>query len=579
VHASKLFKRLISLDEALNILLSNIKEIQDSEEVDLLNAGDRILAEDIYSPIDVPPFDRAEMDGYAVRAEDTFGASENNPVKLKLIGYVRIGESARIRINEKQAVAIDTGAMIPSGANAVVPLEFTEKEGDCIFVYKSVFPGENVQFAGSDIEKGELVLMKGEILDFQALGLLASIGIKRVRVKRKPRIALFVTGNELIEPGEELSKGKIYDVNTYTVSCLIRKHGGEVVFCKKLPDSLECIQEALEKALGTADLIICTGGSSVGYSDLLRDAIKSFPDSAILVHGIQVKPGKPVLIGKIQDKIILGLPGHPTSAVIATRNLLIPSLKKMLGAIHYEEKITGILLRSVYGTRGRRTFKTAILKKEKGRSILIPLPARSSSVLTFGRANVIFSIGELQEKIEENSEIEASYFTRKWADIIIAGSWDKKFETVIKALWKRGIRAYFIKTGNSIAKTMLKTGEADIVSISCLPEDEINCEVKIRRKIVCTKAREKIQTVAARRDSALIKIARKYASKILPVGTDSAALNAVMNGRADVAIIPKYVAEQHNVDYEEIGEEILCCVGKDRKHTKQVITELKRIVT
>ncbi len=323
------FKRLISAEDALKILLEHAKPIEDIEEVDILAALGRVLAEDMLAPIDIPPFDRAAEDGYAVRAEDTFGASRVHPKKLKIIGKILAGETPNIKVEPNTAVEIATGAVLPEGANAVVRVEDTEldENGEFVIIYTAVHPGFDVSKRGEDIKKGQILLKRGTLLKPAQIGALAAVGINRVKVFRRPRIAIIPTGDELIEPGKDLQPGKIYDVNTYTLSAIAIENGALPVMVERIPDDLEDLRNALDRALDIADLIVFSGGSSVGVRDFLIDIFEERGE--ILFHGVKIKPGKPTLAAIINEKLVLGFPGYPTSCLSNAYYFLVPLIRKL----------------------------------------------------------------------------------------------------------------------------------------------------------------------------------------------------------------------------------------------------------
>jgi len=323
------FKRLIPAKDALKILLEHARPIEDIEEVDILAAVGRVLAEDVIAPIDIPPFDRAAEDGYAVRAEDTFGASRIHPKKLKIIGRVLAGESPNVKVEPNTAVEIATGAVLPEGANAVVRVEDTEldENGEFVIIYAAVHPGFDVSKRGEDIKKGQILLKRGTLLKPAQIGALAAVGLNRVKVFRKPRIAIVPTGDELVEPGKKLQPGKIYDVNTYTLSAIAIENGAIPVMVERIPDDLEDLRKALERALEVADLIVFSGGSSVGVRDFLINIFEE--KGKVLFHGVKIKPGKPTLAAIINDKLVLGFPGYPTSCLSNAYYFLVPLIRKL----------------------------------------------------------------------------------------------------------------------------------------------------------------------------------------------------------------------------------------------------------
>ncbi len=355
----KPFTNLIPFEEAREIVLENITPIGRMEEISIEDALHRVLAEDVFSPLSIPPFPRAAEDGYAVIAEDTYGASQYSPKKLKITGEINTGEYKEIEIKSGECVKIATGAMLPKNADAVVRVEDTEEDGDSVRIYRPVHPGFDVAPVGEDIKEGEILLLQGEYLTPPKIGALAAVGISRLKVYAKPKIAVLPTGDELIRPGESLKPGKIYDVNTYTIASVIKDNGGEPVIFPYVMDTKEDIENKLIEAL-KCDMVVFSGGSSVGDRDLLIEVVSKYAD--ILFHGVQIKPGKPTWCAK-GDKIIFGMPGFPTSCLSDSYQFLVPALRKLARLPPVEEKIVRAkMARRITSTLGRMQFFTVRLE-------------------------------------------------------------------------------------------------------------------------------------------------------------------------------------------------------------------------
>ena len=356
----KPFTNLIPFEKAKKIMLENVKKVEDWEEIKIEDSLGRVLAEDIISPIDVPPFDRAAEDGYAVIAEDTYGAGRYEPRKFKIVGKINTGEFKDIEIKRGEALEIATGAVLPKNANAVVRVEDTEKDGNMLSVYKPVHPGFDVAPRGEDIKKGEKILKRGDILNPAKIGAIASMGIPKIRVFRKPRVAILPTGDELIKIGEKLTEGKIYDVNSYTLYTIVKKNGGIPVLYPYVRDEMEDIEKKLNESL-KYDMVVFSGGSSVGDRDLLINAVSKYGN--ILFHGVQIKPGKPTWCATISGKIVFGMPGFPTSCLSDAEQFLVPAIRKMAHLPMIERKIVrGKMARRITSTLGRTQFFTVRLK-------------------------------------------------------------------------------------------------------------------------------------------------------------------------------------------------------------------------
>jgi molybdenum cofactor synthesis domain-containing protein len=330
------FSKLTSLEAAIDILFSKIK-INSSEEVEIGNVLNRILALDVISKIDIPPFDRSAMDGYAIKAEDSFGASPKNPKKIRLIGKIEIGETAKLKINKNEAIRISTGAPIPEGSDAVIKIEDTEIENDIINLYTSLVPGKNVSKKGEDFKSGIKVLSKGIELKAEHIALLTSLGYEKISVHIKPEISIFSSGDELIEPGEALKPGKIYNSNTSMISALVKLYGGRVLKGESVRDDKESIRIRLIDSSKDSQIIIFTGGTSVGTKDYLPEIMSE--SGTILTHGVAQRPGAPVLIGYLSDTLVFCLPGTPVAAYVSFLKIVGPAIRKMLGSTIIDPRV------------------------------------------------------------------------------------------------------------------------------------------------------------------------------------------------------------------------------------------------
>jgi len=320
------FKILISREKALEIILNTVKPIGRTEEVPIEKAGGRVIAEEIKAIRDVPPFDRAAMDGYAVKAEDTFKASQFNPVKLKIVGVLHAGESTGKPIKNGECIRIATGCPIPPGADAVVMMEFAEEKDDFVLVFRGVYPGANIAVKGEDIKRGEIILRRGDFLTPAKIGVLASLGHRDVLVYQKPRVAVIPTGSEICDLGSPLREGQVYDVNSYTLTSVLLENGASVTKAPIVPDVIDELRSAATRYLDH-DFIVFSGGSSVGEKDMLVRVVEDL--GVLLFHGIQIKPGKPTLFGLVEGTPIFGMPGYPTSCLSNAYIFLVPAVRKI----------------------------------------------------------------------------------------------------------------------------------------------------------------------------------------------------------------------------------------------------------
>lgn len=388
------FKRLTPYREALKLLLDDLSEIKETEELHLSEALGRVLAEDVVSPIDNPPFDRSAVDGYALRAEDTFQAREYSPVGLKVIDEITAGEESRAKVEPGTAVKLMTGAKMPEGANAVLMQEMAEREGDIIRVLRPVAPGQNVAFAGEDVKKGEVVLNKGQVLRPQDLALLKSLGFKTIKVKRKPRVGIIITGDELIEEFDEeaLKGGKILESNSVMLTGLVRQYFGEPVFYGVIPDDEKAVGEAIEKAKAENDLVLVTGGSAFGDRDFAHRFVK------LLFHGTTIKPGRPIGYG---ERVFI-MSGYPAAVFTQFHLYVKHALAKRVGARNYEVRVRARLTERVSSQLGRYEFVKVWYENGEAR----PIKKKGSGIISsLVESNGYIEIPEDSEGYLEGEEV------------------------------------------------------------------------------------------------------------------------------------------------------------------------------
>jgi molybdopterin molybdotransferase len=325
--AMRPFAGTLPLAEAQTIIDQAIVPIERTQRVRVQDANGRVLARDVTADADVPPFSRAAMDGYAVRAADTAGTSRQSPVRLRCIEQTFTGEVAVRSVGPGQCIEVATGAPLPPGADAVVMVEETQSaDGNVVDVFTPVQPNQNIGRQGADIGRGQTVLRAGAFLNPSRAGALAALGLTHIEVYAKPRVAILSTGDEIVEPGSPLGPGQIYDINRVTLSSVVADHGGIPVPHRTAVDRIEQLAISVDNCLAE-DLLVFSGGSSVGRRDLIIDVIQS--KGEVLFHGIAVKPGKPTAFGRIGSKLVFGMPGYPTSCLSNAYILLAPALRRI----------------------------------------------------------------------------------------------------------------------------------------------------------------------------------------------------------------------------------------------------------
>jgi molybdopterin molybdotransferase len=334
------FLTLLPPDDARTLLLSHLPQPKiDPESIAVISSLGRFTASDIFAPHPLPDFPRTTVDGYAVRARDTFGASDSLPAYLTLIGEVPMGDSPAFEIGAGQCALIHTGGMPPKGADAVVMLEYTQHIVGAgsprpeIEIFKSVADGENLIRIGEDVAQGQLVIPKGTLIRPAEIGGLMALGIPSIQASRKPRVGLLSTGDEVIDPSQTPRYGQVRDINSYTLGALVEKSGGEAIRYGIFSDSFRVLKDAAAQALSECDVIIITAGSSASTRDMTAEVIRTLGEPGVLVHGINTRPGKPTILGVCNRKAVIGLPGNPVSALVNGYLFVVPVIEKLLGAL------------------------------------------------------------------------------------------------------------------------------------------------------------------------------------------------------------------------------------------------------
>jgi molybdopterin molybdotransferase len=400
----KPIKDTIPLDEARQLIADACTPIERTERVRLVDANGRVAAANVTSTRDVPPFSRAGMDGYAVRAEDTFGANRYEPKTLRVIEKVYTGQVPTKTIEAGDAVEIATGAPMPAGADAVVMVEETEKAGDDVRVLTPVYPRQNVGRQGADIAVGQTVIAPGEVLNPSRIGALAALGVAEVEVFAKPTVAILSTGNEIADPGEELQPGQIYDINKFTLSTIIAEHGGVPMPFATAQDTIEALEAAID-ACSTCDVLVFSGGSSVGERDLILDVIGR--KGEIVFHGIAVKPGKPTVFGTINGKPMFGMPGYPTSCLSNAYMLLVPALREMARLKPRHLPTVSLPLgQRIVSTTGRHQFYTVRIVDGQA----MPAFKASGDITSMSQADGYIEIPAQTDIVEKGETVEVKLF-------------------------------------------------------------------------------------------------------------------------------------------------------------------------
>lgn len=482
------FRRLLDVEEVISVIQKHYSYEPRIEEVQVEVAIDRIVAEDVTCRIDIPPFRRATMDGYAVRSEDIYGVDEEDPARLKVTGRSEAGRPFRGEVKRREAVEASTGALIPEGADSVVPVERTDRIGGEVFIFRSQAPGDNVQPVGGDLNAGEILLFSGTSLGAREIGMLAASGVDRVRVIARPRVAIFSTGDELLPPGRSLDSGRIYDVNSSMLTAAVRADHGEPRFKGILGDDSKEISDGIKEAALSTDLILLSGSTSVGAGDALPEAMCSAGKPGILVHGIAIKPGKPTIIGMVNGKFVIGLPGYPTSSLTVYRVLISPLIRRMAGIeVETRVQIPARLSSKVNSVPGRRYFLPVnLVRGGRGEVIAFPVSTGSEAVSTLGRSDGYIEISKDAEFVDEGEDVLVTPLCEGMepAHLSIIGSHCPGVELMLRALRREAphIRYKSINVGSLGGFRAIKMGEADVAGVHAIDPETKSYNIPFMEK-------------------------------------------------------------------------------------------------
>jgi putative molybdopterin biosynthesis protein len=447
-----------------------------AEAVSLHDALGRVLASDVVASVDVPAFDRSNLDGFAVRAADTFGAAEETPQSLKLNDEdVGTGVVPRLSVEQGAATPIATGGMLPRGADAVAMVELTQVRAGRVVVLKPVAPGAGVSFAGADMARGELVLRKGTRLTSRETAVLAAIGLATVDVVRRPRVAILSTGDEIVAPGTPLPPASVYDSNATMLADAVRELGAEPVALGVAPDDEVALDSAFDRGL-KHDLLLLSGGTSKGVGDVSYRVLSRRSPGAI-VHGVALKPGKPICLGVVGETPAAILPGFPTSAIFTFHEFVAPLLRRMLGLPpETAERLSAVMPRRFNSERGRTEYLLVNLVDGPEGRMAYPLGKGSGSVTTFSRADGFLTIPKNQELIDAGETVEIVPIGERSrpADVLAIGSHCTGLDALLGLLAEMGFVPKTLWVGSQGGLAAAASGECDIAGVHLLdPESGV----------------------------------------------------------------------------------------------------------
>jgi putative molybdopterin biosynthesis protein len=433
------------------------------------------LAEDILAPIDVPPFDRSNVDGFAVRAADLASAGEATPVRVMLNDEaIGCGTTPTRPVLSGTATSIATGGPLPRGADAVVMVEHTQPTGPrAIEIRRAASPGQFVSYAGSDIARGEALLRAGTMIGSREIGMLAACGIAQVAVTRRPRVTVISTGDELVQPGEMLRPAAIYDSNGAIVTAAVNENGGEATFLGAIADDEEKLETAMRKALETSDMLVVSGGTSKGAGDLSHRIIARLGQPGIIAHGVALKPGKPLCLAVCDGKPVVILPGFPTSAMFTFHDMIVPVLRRMAGLPpRSEATVTAKVAVRIASELGRTEFVMVSLVEGAEGLIAYPSGKGSGAITSFAQADGFLKVDALADQMPAGTEAEVTLLTPhvRVPDLVIVGSHCTGLDLVTAPLSRAGLLVRSIAVGSLGGLAAARRGECDLAPIHLFDE-------------------------------------------------------------------------------------------------------------
>ena len=607
------------------------------EQAPLQVALGRVLAESIVAAVDVPGFDRSNVDGFAVRASDTIGADEERPQRLRLLPtQIDTGHVPQCEVTVDAAVAIATGGMLPRGADAVVMVEHTDAEGETLLVRKSVAAGAGLTFAGTDIAAGETVLHAGRLLTSRETGVLAAIGRATVQVRRRPRVAILSTGDELIAPGEPLRPGLVYDSNQQILADAVRELGGEPLPLGIVADNVEQLRKSLCHALDTADLVLLSGGTSKGPGDLSYRVVAELSDPGIVAHGVALKPGKPICLAVTGGRGVVILPGFPTSAIFTFHEFVAPVIRRLTGLpAAAKATVPARLAVKVNSEIGRTEYLLVGLVEQALESRLqpaveilqakawtptyaaYPMGKGSGSVTTFSQADGFVTIGRHVEILAAGAAVEVQLLSRELriADLVVIGSHCVGLDYLLGLLEQHGVTTRFLAVGSTAGLAAAQRGECDIAGIHLLDPKtgEYNRPflkpglslirgyarkqgIVFRRGDARFAGRTAAEAVSAACDDpacAMVNRNQGSGTRILidqllagrrPAGyavqarSHNAVAAAIIQGRADWSVAISTVAEAAGLDFLPLTDEQYDFVTPDSRRSRSAVALFERLL-
>lgn len=574
--------------------------------------------------MDVPGFDRSAMDGYAIRAEDTYSAEEDRPVKLMLRGRIEAGQTTNAVVSRGEAVEVSTGAPIPRGANAVIMVEYTMEKKGRIDVFRSVSPNENITSTGSDVSVGETVLRQGAAVTYRAMGVLAAIGQDHVKVYIKPRVVILSTGGELVPPGSPIGEAQVYDINSYSLFSAVLELGCSPIIMGVVGDEEDEIRSILLEALDKADVILTSGSTSAGFGDMIYKVFEETEPGSVLIHGLTVKPGKPTVIARIKGKPVFGLPGYPASAMTIFNAIVKPYLISLLGLrVSDENVVQAKLAVKTFKAKGRREFLPVHLIRETRESLTAyPILKGSGAISSFSLADGYLDVPADAEFMEEGEMVNVHLYSSKIkaANLVLIGSHCPAADLTVSMLLEEHpeYRVKMINVGSRGGLNAALHGEADIAGIHLLDRSGIYNKPFIDNKLLSlVRGYSRQQGFIFRKDVIVDGVKELVEGRLMftnrtkgsgtrilieslideyckGVGLDphkaiekiqgfnveckthSAVASAIKNGRADIGVGVRAFAEWYGLNFNPIALEAYdFAVRKDKMNKSEVKAFIK----
>jgi putative molybdopterin biosynthesis protein len=466
------FLEVVSAEEARKRFESHVdRSPLPAERVSLAAALGRVLAADLAAPIDVPPFDRANVDGFALRAADTTGATDHAPRQLSLNAEViACGHAPKVEVRPGTATTIATGGVLPRGADAVVMIEHTEliESVPAVELRRATAAGQFISYAGSDIARGETLMRRGQVIRSREIGMLAACGLAHVDVVRKPKVAVLSTGDELVPPGNTLRPGGVYDSNGAIVAAAVTEAGGEPVPFGAFPDDPVALEQAVRRALADCDMVVLSGGTSKGAGDLSHRIVSQLGKPGILVHGVALKPGKPLCLAVADGKPVAVLPGFPTSAIFTFHAFVAPVIRARAGLPpEAAQTIEARVPLRIASEMGRQEFVLVSLVADEGGAVAFPSAKGSGAVTSFSQADGFIEIDALAATLDEGTRARVTLIgdSARAPDVVIMGSHDIALDVVVGALAERGFSARTIAVGSQGGVSAATRGQCDVAPV------------------------------------------------------------------------------------------------------------------